>query len=96
MRRKKLTKNPSNSTRNRFKLNLLRRSLSRRRAKKLDNERQEQYTGGIKNICSYKERHQMGQATRTCGGYFLRYVAYFYRFYVLYAMYHPLLCLAEA
>jgi hypothetical protein len=32
----------------------------------------------------------------TCIGYFLRYVAYFYRFYVLYAMYHPLLCLAEA
>ncbi len=31
-----------------------------------------------------------------CGGYFLRYDAYFYRFYVLYAMYHPLLCLAEA
>ena len=27
---------------------------------------------------------------------FLRYVAYFYRFYVLYAMYHPLLCEAEA
>ena len=32
----------------------------------------------------------------TCAGYLLRYVAYFYRFYVLYAMYHPLLCLAEA
>ena len=31
-----------------------------------------------------------------CPGYFLRYVAYFYRFYVLYAMYHVLLCLAEA
>ena len=31
-----------------------------------------------------------------CAGYFLRYVAYFYRFYVLYAMYHPLLCLCEA
>ncbi len=28
--------------------------------------------------------------------YFLRYVAYFYRLYVFYAMYHPLLCLAEA
>jgi hypothetical protein len=31
-----------------------------------------------------------------CAGYFLRYIAYFYRFYVLYAMYHPLLCCAEA
>jgi hypothetical protein len=27
---------------------------------------------------------------------FLRYAAYFYRFYVLYAVYHHLLCLAEA
>jgi len=35
-------------------------------------------------------------STHACAGYFLRYVAYFYRFYVLYAMYHPLLCLAEA
>jgi hypothetical protein len=32
----------------------------------------------------------------TCIGYFLRYVVYFYRFYVLFAMYHPLLCLAKA
>src|SRR6266699_766381 len=31
-----------------------------------------------------------------CAGYFLRYVAYFYRFYVFYTKYHPLLCLAEA
>src|SRR5713226_6677758 len=35
------------------------------KAKKLDNKRQEQYTRGIKNVCSHKERHQMGQATRT-------------------------------
>jgi hypothetical protein len=34
--------------------------------------------------------------SESCTGYFFRYVAYFYRFYVLYAMYHPLLCLAEA
>jgi hypothetical protein len=34
--------------------------------------------------------------TQPCGGYFLRYAAYFYRFYILYATYHPLLCLAEA
>ena len=32
----------------------------------------------------------------TCAGYFLRYAAYFYRFSILYATYHPLLCLAEA
>ena len=38
----------------------------------------------------------MPQYEEPCTGYFLRYVAYFYRFYVLYAMYHPLLCLAEA
>jgi hypothetical protein len=37
-----------------------------------------------------------GKQATPCTGYFLRYVAYFYRFYVLYAMYHPLLCLAEA
>ena len=30
------------------------------------------------------------------GDYFLRSVAYFYRFYVLYATYHLLLCFAEA
>src|SRR6266571_5208927 len=36
-----------------------------RRSKKLDNKRQEQYTGGSKNFCSDKERHRMGQATRT-------------------------------
>jgi hypothetical protein len=34
--------------------------------------------------------------TEGCAGYFLRYAAYFYRFYILYATYHPLLCLAEA
>jgi hypothetical protein len=34
--------------------------------------------------------------TLSCAGYFLRDVAYFYRFYILYATYHPLLCLAEA
>ncbi len=32
----------------------------------------------------------------TCAGSFLRYVAYSYCFYVLYAMYHLLLCFAEA
>src|SRR5437660_11334607 len=32
----------------------------------------------------------------TSAGYLLRYVAYFYRFYVFYTKYHPLLCLAEA
>src|SRR5207237_968604 len=31
-----------------------------------------------------------------CTGYFLRDVAYFFRFYVFYTKYHPLLCLAEA
>ena len=39
---------------------------------------------------------QTNVSLSACAGYFLRYVAYFYRFYVLYAMYHPLLCLAEA
>ena len=38
-----------------------------------------------------RERHLVSRLS-----YFLRYVAYFYRFYVLYAMYHSLLCLAEA
>src|SRR5207248_11462585 len=36
------------------------------------------------------------KAGSRCAGYFLRYVAYFYRFYVFYTKYHPLLCLAEA
>jgi hypothetical protein len=31
-----------------------------------------------------------------CAGSFLRDVAYYYRFCVFYAKYHPLLCLAEA
>jgi hypothetical protein len=36
-----------------------------RRAKKLDNKREEQYTEGSKNVCSPKEHESMGQATRT-------------------------------
>jgi hypothetical protein len=32
---------------------------------KLDKKAEEQYTRGIKNVCSSKEHHQMGQATRT-------------------------------
>ncbi len=36
------------------------------------------------------------QAMERSSGYFLRDVAYFYRFYIFYAMDHPLLCLAEA
>ena len=39
---------------------------------------------------------RLAEILPTCTDYFLRYVAYFYRFYVLYAKYHPLLCLAEA
>src|SRR5260370_26432618 len=36
-----------------------------RQSKQLDKKAEEQYTGGIKNLCSYKEHHQMRQATRT-------------------------------
>src|SRR6266487_370873 len=34
-------------------------------SKKLDKKAQRQYTGGIRNFCSHRERRCMGQATRT-------------------------------
>ncbi len=52
-----------------------------------------------------EERHRLARdraktrgtlKTGSRAGYFLRDVAYFYRFYIFYVKYHPLLCLAEA
>jgi hypothetical protein len=40
--------------------------------------------------------HLLDFISDRCAGYFLRYAAYFYRFYILYATYHPLLCLCKA
>jgi hypothetical protein len=49
---------------------------------------------GLHHSTGSQELHAI--TIHTCIGYFLRYVAYFYRFYVLYAMYPPPLCLAGA